>query len=413
MKVRVDLGTGESRVPRRARDAALLAEKEGGGRSPRPRSRASRRTTCASSGASTQDETLYGLGQQQLGLVDIKGYDLDLWQRNATVVVPFLVSSRGYGILWDNTSYTRFGDLRDVGADPGRAALRRDGQGRAASPAPTSPGATSRRPSRTRVDAAIDIGVAGRRRKQPNRQIHPALPPERADQRPLGGRGRADRDGRPPVPALLEQRRSACGSTAASWSTTGARAGCRGSTSRACRLEKGRRHALKVEWSKDQGMETVRLKWKTPARSADTSLWSEVGDGVDYYFVYGPSLDERRRRLPAADRRGADDAALGVRPLAEPPALRDGSSRASTRSTGSARAGSRSTPSCRTGSTGRETAWGSHEFDPARFPDPDGWVKAIHDRTRAADDLGLGQVLPRHRELRGDAGEGLPVRAAP
>ena len=25
-------------------------------------------------------------------------------------------------------------------------------------------------------------------------------------------------------------------------------------------------------------------------------------------------------------------------------------------------------------------AWGSHRFDPARFPDPDGWLKALHDR---------------------------------
>jgi hypothetical protein len=31
------------------------------------------------------------------GLVDIKGYDLDLWQHNGTVVIPFLVSSGG---LW-------------------------------------------------------------------------------------------------------------------------------------------------------------------------------------------------------------------------------------------------------------------------------------------------------------------------
>ena len=57
-------------------------------------------------------ESLYGLGQMQLGTVDIKGYDLDLWQHNTNVVVPFLVSSKGYGIFWDNTSFTRFGDLR-------------------------------------------------------------------------------------------------------------------------------------------------------------------------------------------------------------------------------------------------------------------------------------------------------------
>ena len=65
-----------------------------------------------------KDESLYGLGQMQLGIVDIKGYDLDLWQHNTNVVVPFLVSSKGYGIFWDNTSFTRFGDLRPFAPIP-------------------------------------------------------------------------------------------------------------------------------------------------------------------------------------------------------------------------------------------------------------------------------------------------------
>ncbi len=61
------------------------------------------------------DESLYGLGQLQFGITDIKGYDLDLWQHNTCVVVPLLVSSRGYGVFWDNLSFTRFGDLREWG----------------------------------------------------------------------------------------------------------------------------------------------------------------------------------------------------------------------------------------------------------------------------------------------------------
>ena len=73
------------------------------------------------------DESLYGLGQRQIGILDIKGWDLDLWQHNTHVVVPFLVSSCGYGVLWDNLSFTRFGDLReftDRGGITERAAER-------------------------------------------------------------------------------------------------------------------------------------------------------------------------------------------------------------------------------------------------------------------------------------------------
>jgi len=57
------------------------------------------------------------------------------------------------------------------------------------------------------------------------------------------------------------------------------------------RLEKGKRYPIKVEWTVEQGS-TIRLLWKTPAPDQNTSLWSEVGDGIDYYFVYGPSLDK-------------------------------------------------------------------------------------------------------------------------
>ena len=59
---------------------------------------------------STPDEAFYGLGQHQTGIIDYKGKDLTLAQHNMDVAVPFVVSSRDYGILWDNNSVTRFGD---------------------------------------------------------------------------------------------------------------------------------------------------------------------------------------------------------------------------------------------------------------------------------------------------------------
>jgi alpha-D-xyloside xylohydrolase len=46
-------------------------------------------------------ERFYGLGQRQHGLLDQKGSVLDLVQRNTEVSVPFALSSRGYGFLWN------------------------------------------------------------------------------------------------------------------------------------------------------------------------------------------------------------------------------------------------------------------------------------------------------------------------
>jgi alpha-D-xyloside xylohydrolase len=53
------------------------------------------------------DEKLYGLGQHQHGLLDQKGAVVDLVQRNAEVSIPVLLSSRGYGLLWNNPAIGR------------------------------------------------------------------------------------------------------------------------------------------------------------------------------------------------------------------------------------------------------------------------------------------------------------------
>jgi alpha-D-xyloside xylohydrolase len=61
---------------------------------------------------SPADEAFYGLGQHQNGEFNYKGLDVELQQFNIVAVVPFLYSSKNYGILWDNYSITRFGDPR-------------------------------------------------------------------------------------------------------------------------------------------------------------------------------------------------------------------------------------------------------------------------------------------------------------
>lgn len=52
--------------------------------------------------SSYDDEFLYGMGQYQDGHLNKKGSFLELAQRNSQASVPFVVSSRGYGFLWNN-----------------------------------------------------------------------------------------------------------------------------------------------------------------------------------------------------------------------------------------------------------------------------------------------------------------------
>jgi len=194
-------------------------------------------------------EALYGLGQQQLGTVDIKGYDMDLWQRNTRVVVPMLVSSSGYGIFWDNMSYTRFGDLRPFVPIPAETPLRisipADGAAAAAARGPRTPTWKVRLRRRPPATTRSRLIPTARSRSGWTESRSSTTTPELADRRRPG---KGAPGGQPPLTS--------------SW--IGAqRAGI-----------------------------TCSSNWKTPSPEADkTALWSEVADGVDYYFIYGPKID--------------------------------------------------------------------------------------------------------------------------
>jgi alpha-D-xyloside xylohydrolase len=56
------------------------------------------------------DEGFYGLGQHQNRQMNYNGEDVELAQHNMDIAIPFVVSTRNYGLLWDNNSITRFGD---------------------------------------------------------------------------------------------------------------------------------------------------------------------------------------------------------------------------------------------------------------------------------------------------------------
>ena len=62
---------------------------------------------------SPDNEAFYGLGQHQSEELNMKGKNEDLFQYNTKVSVPFVVSNKNYGILWDSYSYCRWGNPED------------------------------------------------------------------------------------------------------------------------------------------------------------------------------------------------------------------------------------------------------------------------------------------------------------
>ncbi len=54
------------------------------------------------------EEGLYGLGQHQAGVWNYRGESVDLSQENTEIAVPCWLSSKGYGIFWNNDSVSKF-----------------------------------------------------------------------------------------------------------------------------------------------------------------------------------------------------------------------------------------------------------------------------------------------------------------
>jgi alpha-D-xyloside xylohydrolase len=53
-------------------------------------------------------EALYGLGQHQEGFFNIRDIPIRLLQANTNIAIPFLLSTKGYGLLWNDPALTDF-----------------------------------------------------------------------------------------------------------------------------------------------------------------------------------------------------------------------------------------------------------------------------------------------------------------
>jgi len=88
----------------------LLSEKESGATFTDFNDAGSKTYTVLQSFALDKDEDIYGLGQQQSGKLSHRNTKINMVQGNTDDYVPFFVSTKGYGLFWDNYSPTVFED---------------------------------------------------------------------------------------------------------------------------------------------------------------------------------------------------------------------------------------------------------------------------------------------------------------
>ena len=59
-----------------------------------------------------KEEAIFGFGQRKSMKLNQRGEDIDLWNANTNINIPFFSSEKGYGLYWDNAGRSRFNDTK-------------------------------------------------------------------------------------------------------------------------------------------------------------------------------------------------------------------------------------------------------------------------------------------------------------
>ena len=320
---------------------------------------------------SPETEAFYGLGQHQSDEFNYKNRNEQLFQYNTKVSVPFFVSTKNYGLLWDNYSYSKFGDAREYsnlntfrlynedGIEQGLTARYITGEGKLFA---------------ARPESAIDYENLETIHHFPqnfpfynstitwNGYLEPKESGVHEFKLYYAGYTKVFMDDSLVVP---ERWRTAWNPNAYKFRVN---------------MVSGRKHKIRVEWKPDGGVSYLGLKVLTPLPEQEAGrlrLWSEMGKEIRYYFIAGNSLDEvisgyrhvtgKAQIMPkwamgfwqSRERYKTQDELLDVlkeyrrRKIPIDNMVQDWS-------------------------YWPEDAWGSHEFDDARFPDAKGMVDEVH-----------------------------------
>lgn len=243
---------------------------------------------------SPADEAFYGLGQQQEGLFNYKGQDVDLYQYNTKISIPFVVSNKNYGILWDNYSRTKFGDVRDYGPLSALRLYDADGKGGGLT-ATYARRADSTNAFAARDESEIDYEFIPDMKKFPagysladgkviwNGSFEPDFPQTGSSTSGLwkfrlysSGYCKLWIDNK----LIVDRWRQSWNAFVYLFNL---------------QLQQGHKYPIRIEWIPDGGEAYISLKVKTPISPEEQnnlSLYSEFGNQIDYYFIDGKNIDE-------------------------------------------------------------------------------------------------------------------------
>ena len=373
VRVRVALADGQVTF-RDPNGNVLLEEVPGGGKSfKRIRIEGTSGYTLGQVFSSPPDEAFYGLGQHQSDEFNYKRLNEILYQYNTKVSVPFIVSDKNYGLLWDNYSLTRFGDPRDYMQMDLFTLYDDEGKAGGLTASYYTEGDTARVFVR-RTESSIDYENLETVKNFPEGfqfynstitwtgEIEPKETGNYHFKLYYAGYTKLWIGDELVVP---ERWRTAWNPNTYKFSG---------------KLEQGKRYPVRLEWKPDGGISYIGLKALSPRpaeEQASLSLSSEMGDQIDYYFIRGSNPDEvisGYRKL------------TGKAPIMPKWSMGYWQSRERYKSRTELldvlrEYRKRQIPIDNIvldWSYWPVDAWGSHEFDPKYFPDPKGMVDSVH-----------------------------------
>jgi len=373
IKAKVSLVTGQV-IFCDVNNRMILSEKPGGGKSFAPVSvEGTNGFTIGQVFESPVDEAFYGLGQHQSDEFNYKGLNESLYQYNTKVSVPFIVSSRNYGILWDNYSLTKFGDLRDY-SQMDLFRLYDNNVQEGGLTATYYFNSDTSRIFIQRKESSIDYENLTTIKTFPEKfpfygstitwtgAIEPAETGIYYFKLYYAGYTKLYIGNELIVP---ERWRTAWNPNTFKFKRN---------------LEKGQKYSIRLEWKPDGGVSYISLKALSPrpvSEQGSLALTSEMGNQIEYYFIHGNNIDDVIRGYRTL---------TGKAPIMPKWALGYWQSRERYKSQNELlnvvrEYRKRNIPLDNIvldWSYWPVESWGSHEFDPEFFPDPSGMVEEVH-----------------------------------
>lgn len=248
---------------------------------------------------SPDNEAFYGLGQHQSEELNMKGKNEDLFQYNTKVSVPFVISNKNYGILWDSYSYSRWGNPEDY-LQLNRAFKLYDKDGKEGQLTGTYVAKDGKKivrgedsiyfeyamPETSEICNKTDKGGIQNLPKgfalNGSKVVYEGYveaPTNSFYQFILyyAGYTKIYIDGKLVVP---ERWRTAWNPNSYKFETA---------------IQKGKKTPIRIEWQPDGDVSYCGLRVAAPRSEAEKnqlSIWSEMSPDMDYYFIAGKDMDE-------------------------------------------------------------------------------------------------------------------------